>query len=138
MEDRRVTTKTYPFNALLDVELVIPVDTSRPQYVYYFEYDSKVEKFNAKDSVSEISNLSPENRFVAESSREAHTETQATQHMILQHISEMQRQNQDMRRENQEMKQELSEMKDMFKAFMQRDHQERQTGKERHESYGTR
>ncbi|KAK3824529.1 MAG: hypothetical protein J3Q66DRAFT_92536 [Benniella sp.] len=113
-----------------NVELVIPVDTSRPQYVYYFEYDSKVEQFNARDS--------PENHFVAESSREAHTETQATQHMILQQISEMQRQNQETRRENQEMKQELSELKDMFKTFMQRDHQERQTGKERHESYGTR
>ncbi|KAF9344812.1 hypothetical protein BGX34_005295, partial [Mortierella sp. NVP85] len=113
---------------LSNAELTVLVDISRPQYIYYFEYDSKVEKFNARDSVPEISNLSPENRFVAESSREAHTEMQATQHMILQQISEMQRQNQEtkrenqeMRRENQEIKRELSELKDMFKAFMQRD-----------------
>ncbi|KAF9349965.1 hypothetical protein BGX34_001482 [Mortierella sp. NVP85] len=100
------------------VEMRIGVDISRPRYIYYCEYDHNVEKFEETHSVSRISKHS-ENRFVAESSRESHTETPSTLYAIHQHMAEMQR-------ENRELKQELADLKGDVKPSCRHDRLERE------------
>jgi hypothetical protein len=101
------------------------------EYIYYCADDEEVEKFRSRHSIYQISDLSPENRFVAETSREAHTEIHSTQCAILQNISEMQRENRDMKQElaelkgaversrgHDDLKQELTELKGLVKDLM--------------------
>lgn len=95
------------------------MDISRPRYIYYCEYDLKVEKFEATHSISRISKHSPENGFAAESSRESHTETPSTVYAIHQHMVEMQR-------ENRELKQELADLKGDAKPPCSHDKLERE------------
>ncbi|KAF9342484.1 hypothetical protein BGX34_008086, partial [Mortierella sp. NVP85] len=81
------------------------------EYIYYCADDEDVEKFRSRHSILQASDLSPQNRFVVESSREAHTETHFTQRVILD----------ELQRENQETKQELAELKAMVKMLLQKD-----------------
>ncbi|KAF9343747.1 hypothetical protein BGX34_006416, partial [Mortierella sp. NVP85] len=101
------------------------------EYIYYCADDEEVDNFRSRHSILQASDLSPENRFVVESSREAHTEIHSTQCAILQNISEMQRENREMKQElaelkgaversrgHDELKQELTELRGLVKDLM--------------------
>ncbi|KAK3824531.1 MAG: hypothetical protein J3Q66DRAFT_325304, partial [Benniella sp.] len=79
------------------------------EYIYYCADDEEVDNFRSRHSILQASDLSPENRFVVASSREAHAETHSTQRVMLD----------ELQRENQETKQELAELKAMVKILLQ-------------------
>jgi hypothetical protein len=76
---------------------------SYPTYIYYCASDEEAEKFQSKYSISNVSSLSPEGRFVVEDSRRDYSCRQD-----------------EMRQGLNEMKEEINELKGLVMDLVRR------------------
>ncbi|KAF9983582.1 hypothetical protein BGZ65_001634 [Modicella reniformis] len=89
-----------------------------PKYIYYCASAEEIEKFQSRFSISDVSSLSPESRFIVESSTTELSKISAIQRRIVSDVDALAEDMSKYTRGQDEMKQELVEMKDLLKELM--------------------